>query len=146
MNIIEACESLAAGRCRQIKRSGWERDALIIDAAGLLSFSFGNAFLPMPVDFTANDYVLVGEKPVMETVEVKRWMHIHKNGCIATEKPMHNPTDWIELTGTYQREIEPKWKRREEIILHKGSTWSYLGQTCGTAKPASPKHFIEWEE
>ena len=95
---------------------------------------------------------IVCPSPQVETVEVKRWMVVETtSGKIrgtGTKHDMETNYDLIlegltlvELTGTYEREIKPKVKLREEV-----GTIGDGYDADNTPIPQSAKLFAEWEE
>lgn len=83
-------------------------------------------------------------KPQMETVEVKRWLNLHTRSVQASV-PLTLNDDWVELSGTFQREIKPKAKHREEIIVRCGD-YQEPNSREYRSFTGLEKIYREWEE
>lgn len=104
------------------------------------------------VDWGTDDIInTLCPQPEFETVEVKLYTVLGSCLVYATreeaEKRVCQPV--IELTGTYQREIKPKAKHREEIHLQSG-TLQWDDGTLMTGRhrpcPCDAKFYAEWED
>ena len=98
------------------------------------------------------------EAPVLtETVEVKIWAYVDStNGRVwsvgnkeqierSTSPDSTNLIKIVELTGTYEREIKPKVKRRK-VAGTFGSGYDAVHGVDDTPIPADAKLIFEWEE
>lgn len=84
--------------------------------------------------------------PQFEEVTVTRWLHKHKINLYSEIEPIHNMEDWIVLSGTTQRPIPVKVKKRVELgVAYKDLCARAWEDTKGTV-PSSAKLFAEWEE
>ena len=103
------------------------------------------------VDWGTDDIInTLCPKPEFETAEVKRWACVRDDKIIDTARDKRKLQEiyrregdfFIELTGTYHREVKPKVKHREQVFGFEGhfaggSTFKFSGKY---------KIFAEWEE
>jgi len=102
------------------------------------------------IDWGTDDIINIAapepEPPQTETVEVKRYLHLHDDGStryITDNQNIGISSDIIvELTGSYQKPIKPKVKRREEVeIIHGGLK---LSDELSKMSLHKVKFFAEW--
>lgn len=151
MNLTESVKALHDGMCDGVRRASWQRGTFLeLDDDVMLAFNCGSPYIPYACDFLADDYELVNPKPQKETVEVKRCILVNKR---TGEELSHDYGviydgsiyDFVELKGTFHREIKPKVKRREKLKLSaiEEDNIRYRHQIPG---PSSFGIFAEWEE
>jgi hypothetical protein len=155
MNFIEAVQALKDGRGEGIRRTSWSHSDHVVIVRNELKFkTTANRMFAGCIDgLLQNDWQLVNPKPVMETVEVKRWAKVsNKTGsiiCFGEEDNKPQTADFgnytiFKLTGTYQRPVKEKVKRREEIKLSDSAEWHIKDADAGFGRHG--KFFYEWEE
>lgn len=157
MNFIEAVEMLNSRKCKGIKIDTWGKSYIVIDPDGMLTLNNG-IYMPMPSDFSAI-WQLVNPIPLIETVEVKQYAAVDKHNAVHCIQPQQERIvsyieqmkaeqclALVELTGTYQRKVKPKLKRREEINIPYGQEWQWLNPNLVESTPKGVKFFAEWEE
>ena len=154
MTFLEAVQNLKDGRCEGIRCA----------SGGTLELSPGGRIVPtmlmenergpaMSPDVYLGDWQLVTPKPVMETVEVKRWVVIDSTGNEGTytqesiAREFGSNSIVLELSNSYQRPAPVKVKRHEEITLDNEAQWRSVHADSKIPKDASIGHFFfEWED
>lgn len=153
MNIIEAVQALKDGLCDGIKRESWSGTILSL-SSGIIRQYNGNDTdnIRRAENLIGDDWQLVNPKPQTETVEVKRWAKLDKNGnyhggtfdkAQAERWSDSSKNSFIvELTGTYEKPVKPKVKHREQVFGFEGhfaggSTFKFSGKY---------NIFAEWTE
>lgn len=129
-----------------------ELEAAIEWALGEGDSDFGEVIPPTGPYWWRKELRARAFPPKMETVEVKRWERIctHQAGHYKSGADVHLLTlckscQIIELTGTYQRPIPTKVKRREELSYVTDAVLLKSGEKLGGG-PSGLKLFAEWEE
>jgi hypothetical protein len=130
MKFEEALGEAFVGRCDGFKRPFWA-NYLVVEERDLLWDITRATCNIRPVDYLADDYVLVNPKPRTEKREVKGWVVLSKD-----------TGEMTPFVTTYEVEVPRKVKRREEI--------QYQGTIMVTdgprPVPVGAKFFAEWEE
>jgi len=107
----------------------------------------GNFLINWGVDDIIN---ILCHEPETEIVEVTRYIGIKQDGettSVFCTIPETWNTDWklVELSGTYEKPVKPKVKRREELTLS-ATVEDNIRYYHSIPDSSSYKIYTEWEE
>lgn len=140
MTFLEAAKELDNARCKAIARKGWLRDNMTSKTDHM---TFHDAY--------SSDWYLVDPVQQFEEVEVVQWMCKDCTSCYDIEHqakccPCGYTGKPVRLTGTYNKPIKPKVKRREQINIRAATGWEFKVFESQTLYHNQYKFFAEWEE
>lgn len=153
MNFLEAVKELE-GRCKGI-RIGESRYKMA--SPGLINVVTCDGPLLSYEDYLSTDWQLVDPIPQYEEVKVRQIAAMDGPDVIACFDNMEEfdtynndhacQFGYLELTGTYRREVKPKVKRREllERVTLNGCQLHYINPQKYKI-PLTAKVCAEWEE
>jgi hypothetical protein len=146
MNFLQAVQVLKDGECEGIRKEGWGN--WIHAVPDVLRWGKGGSIGETPQlrtdDLLSDDWQLVNPKPQTEAVEVKRWFckNCERSSQAKYVSGCCSDPCIVELTGTYERPIPAKVKRREELPAD-AVEW---GSRCPSDRTGIVKYYREWEE
>lgn len=149
MNFLEAVQALKDGQCEGVSINKASFCKYSLTRQGWLGMDGEFGMQRSLDDYLADDWQLVNPRPLTETKEVKRWLHVqngleigHTDNQTVAQEWNDNPNYGyavVELIGTYEAPVKPKVKRREE--LPRGN-WPLVYSEMSE----DTRIFAEWEE